>query len=55
MEGMPSGFWGKLESRDEHIVAWHPLEDHCADVAACIEALLTRTLLRRPLPDGIAS
>lgn len=49
MEGMPSGFWGKLESRDEHIVAWHPLAAHCADVAACTEALLEHTLIRRRL------
>ena len=43
------GFWGKLASRDDQVVAWHPLADHCADVAACAEALLTRTLLRRRL------
>ena len=49
MEGRPSGFWGKLHSRDEQIVAWHPLAAHCADVAACTEALLTRTLLRQRL------
>jgi len=28
-------------------VAWHPLLAHCADVAACAEALLQRTILRR--------
>jgi CRISPR-associated endonuclease/helicase Cas3 len=41
-------FWGKLQfiERDgvravEHgVAAWHPLEDHCADVAACALALL---------------
>ncbi len=49
MEGVPSAFWGKLESRDLHVAAWHPLEAHCADVAACAEALLTRTLLRKRL------
>lgn len=35
--------------RDEEIVAWHPLIDHCADVAACAEALLEQTLLRKRL------
>jgi CRISPR-associated endonuclease/helicase Cas3 len=27
------------------VVAWHPLVDHCADVAACCEALLRRTVI----------
>ena len=39
-------FWGKLSSDHER---WHPLIDHCADVAACCEALLRTTLLRRRL------
>jgi CRISPR-associated endonuclease/helicase Cas3 len=44
-------FWGKLRKDEDTdvVVAWHPLADHCADVAACAEALLTRTLLRRRL------
>jgi CRISPR-associated endonuclease/helicase Cas3 len=48
---MPVGaaFWGKLESRDDVPVAWHPLVHHCADVAACAEALLTQSLLRKRL------
>ena len=47
MNGPPTGFWGKLEQLpDGSILAWHPLENHCADVAACCEALLNRTLLR---------
>jgi CRISPR-associated endonuclease/helicase Cas3 len=49
MEGTPTNFWGKLETRDEIIVAWHPLTHHCADVAGCTEALLTQTLLRKRL------
>lgn len=49
MNGEPLGFWGKLQKEDERIVAWHPLADHCADVAACAAALLHRTLLRRRL------
>lgn len=50
MDGTPTGFWGKLrQHEDGTVVAWHPLADHCADVAATCEALLERTLLRRRL------
>lgn len=50
MRGPPSGFWGKLELGGDAAVAnWHPLSDHCGDVAACCEALLEQTLLRRRL------
>ncbi len=49
MDGWPTNFWGKLELRDKNVVAWHPLIDHCADVAACAEALVKQTLLRRRL------
>ncbi len=45
MLGAPSDFWGKLRKDGDVVVAWHPLEDHCADVAATCEALLSRTLL----------
>ncbi|MBK8980688.1 MAG: CRISPR-associated helicase Cas3' [Planctomycetes bacterium] len=47
MEGSPSGFWGKLD-RDStgNVVAWHPLVDHCADVAAVLEAVLGVTTIR---------
>jgi len=50
MRGKPTTFWGKLE-RDDHkvVTQWHPLAAHCADVAACTEALLHHTLLRRRL------
>lgn len=50
MDGSPTGFWGKLR-RDQHeqVVAWHPLRDHCADVAACCWALLDNSLLQRRL------
>lgn len=47
--GPPTGFWGKLKSVDGVVAAWHPLVDHCADVAACCQALLERTLLRQRL------
>ena len=50
MRGKPITFWGKLEHDDARVVKeWHPLEAHCADVAACAEALLAQTLLRRRL------
>jgi CRISPR-associated endonuclease/helicase Cas3 len=49
MLGPPVGFWGKLEERDGVVIAWHPLRDHCADVAACAEGLLRSTLLGRRL------
>lgn len=42
MRGTPTDFWGKLE-QDEHgdVIAWHPVVDHCADVAAVCHVLLT--------------
>ena len=51
MHGEPADFWSKLTFDDEGVqpVAWHPLADHCADVGACCEALLERTILRRRL------
>jgi CRISPR-associated endonuclease/helicase Cas3 len=50
MKGSPTSFWGKLLQGDHgRPLAWHPLVDHCADVAACCEALLNRTLLRKRL------
>lgn len=50
MEGTPTTFWGKLEkAEDGTVLRWHPLLAHCADVAACAEAILSRTVLRRRL------
>jgi len=49
VRGQPTGFWGKLRTADGQPVEWHPLHDHCADVAACCEALLQTTLLGRRL------
>jgi CRISPR-associated endonuclease/helicase Cas3 len=42
VQGPPTDFWGKLERSEDgaHVIAWHPLRDHCADVAAVTEALL---------------
>lgn len=45
MNGPPTSYWAKLERVDDQVVAWHPLEDHSADVAAVCEALLERTIL----------
>ncbi len=47
MIGEPTGFWGKLRRAEDDgpVLAWHPLEHHCADVAAVAEALLKHTLL----------
>ncbi len=43
-------FWGKLAPRGVWPVqAWHPLADHCCDVAMVCEALLTRTVLGKRL------
>src|SRR5580692_2168023 len=50
MKGAPSTFWGKLaRDKSEVVTEWHPVLAHCADVAACAEALLEQTLLRRRL------
>lgn len=50
MKGKPSGFWGKLHrDQDGTVLSWHPLVDHCADVAACFETLLRTTTLRARL------
>src|SRR3990170_641069 len=44
------GFWAKLDRDDRgDVVAWLPVSDHAADVAACTEALLDRTVVRRRL------
>jgi CRISPR-associated endonuclease/helicase Cas3 len=49
MNGFPRGFWGKLAIADGVVSSWHPLVDHCADVAAVTEALLRQSLLGRRL------
>lgn len=50
MRGRPTTFWGKLEQdASKVVITWHPLLAHCADVAACAEALLEQTLLRQRL------
>jgi CRISPR-associated endonuclease/helicase Cas3 len=51
MRGEPTTFWGKLERDKEtgKVLSWHPLVDHCADVAACCEAILDTTLIAKRL------
>ena len=50
MLGEPTTFWGKLHrSADGQVCEWHPLVDHCADVAAVSEALLAIPIWRRRL------
>ena len=47
MQGVPSTFWGKLKQDPSgKVTEWHPLIDHCADVAAVAEALLAVRLWR---------
>jgi CRISPR-associated endonuclease/helicase Cas3 len=49
MQGKPSTFWGKLKREGDTVTAWHPLIDHCADVAACCEAILKCSLMKKRL------
>jgi CRISPR-associated endonuclease/helicase Cas3 len=50
MLGPPTDFWGKLQRDDAGgVVTWHPLLDHCADVAAVAEVLLGLPLWMRRL------
>ncbi len=48
MQGPPTEPWGKLRP-DPGELEWHPLVDHCADVAACAETLLLETKLHQRL------
>lgn len=51
MRGWPRNeFWGKFRSPSgAGEPEWHPLIDHCADVAACVEAFLERPVWRARL------
>lgn len=42
-------FWGKFKRNEDGSIEWHPLIDHCADVAASCEALLRYTIIGRRL------
>ncbi|MBN2586401.1 MAG: CRISPR-associated helicase Cas3' [Candidatus Fermentibacteraceae bacterium] len=55
MRGIPDHAWGKLKySESGEVESWHPLAAHCADVAACCEALLRRSLTGKRLA-GVVS
>jgi CRISPR-associated endonuclease/helicase Cas3 len=41
--------WGKLTPRRGEPERWHPLSDHCMDVAACAEAILKLPIVRARL------
>jgi len=46
VRGQPTVAWGKLRrNADNSVVEWHPLVDHCCDVAMVCRALLTDTIL----------
>ncbi len=51
MDGKPTTFWGKLRRDDDggDVLEWHPLADHCADVAAVAEVLVGLPLWRKRL------
>jgi len=52
MNGQPdvtTGAWGKFEGPERGGPRWHPLIDHCIDVAACCEALLRLPLIAQRL------
>ncbi len=50
MQGTPNSFWGKLCCLPNgKPITWHPLQDHCADVAACFSELLEQEILRQRL------
>ena len=52
---IPRGMnWAKLFPRDGESKYWHPLGDHCIDVAACAETLLNLPIVRTRLA-GLAA
>ena len=54
MRGSPAraDLWGKLIDNSVGGPAWHPLVDHCLDVAAVLETLLQQPTLRRRLAQS---
>jgi CRISPR-associated endonuclease/helicase Cas3 len=51
MQGRPGAgdLWGKFRDESRGGAAWHPLIDHCTDVACLLEALLHQPTIRRRL------
>ncbi len=45
----PGDLWGKFRDESRGGPAWHPLIDHCTDVACVLEALLHQPTIRRRL------
>lgn len=45
----PGVNWAKLSPRGGAPEAWHPLADHCFDVAACVEGLIALPIVRARL------
>lgn len=45
----PGDLWGKFLPSERGGPAWHPLADHCTDVAGVLEALLAQPTIRRRL------
>jgi len=54
MRGAPgeTDLWGKLRDADHGGPAWHPLLDHCLDVACVLAALITQPTMRRRLAQA---
>jgi len=49
-----STFWGKARlDLAQQIVAWHPLADHCLDVAITFRALIALPVIRRRLEAAV--
>lgn len=54
MKAPLTDFWAKLLFDDKRrLLAWHPLISHCADVAACFDVLLSKTILGRRLASTL--
>lgn len=45
----PDDLWGKFNDNEHGGPAWHPLTDHCMDVACTLEALLLQPTINRRL------
>jgi CRISPR-associated endonuclease/helicase Cas3 len=56
MRGVPhrDDLWGKLTDETRGGPAWHPLVDHCADVACVLEALISQPTVRQRLARAAA-
>jgi CRISPR-associated endonuclease/helicase Cas3 len=54
MQGRPGAndLWGKFRDESRGGPAWHPLIDHCTDVACVLEALLHQPTIRQRLAQA---